>query len=74
MSEGSAEKKLDLDDGRKAPYRCPFCGSKVIGVETSGSSDPETHWVECYSCEAVGPSALHRQIAVIMWNMPGRVL
>jgi Lar family restriction alleviation protein len=52
---------------------CPFCGSvENLRIE---EDFPYTHnpnirrwWVQCYTCDAVGPGALSESAAIVKWN------
>ena len=44
---------------------CPFCGSD----NTRAYSSTGICWVECLSCDAVGPTAKTEAEAIDAWNM-----
>ena len=44
--------------------QCPFCGS----VDTLAYSSAGICWVECWSCDAVGPTAKTEAEAIAAWN------
>jgi len=46
---------------------CPFCGSDKVGLHYSRD---DTYWVECYDCEASGPTSIHDDDAVEKWQIP----
>lgn len=46
---------------------CPFCGS-VPDVDNGIVGHDVTYWVECRSCQAIGPEAEDKARAEDLWN------